>query len=84
MILRWDMFPRAIRAVFRTLWFRIRGYEAIVDASEHEKRSDCCQGCVFRWGEQCGQCGCFWEAKILLAAEECPDGQWKSVRRKRA
>lgn len=27
-------------------------------------------------GPQCGLCGCFLNAKTLLAAEQCPAGKW--------
>jgi len=84
MILRFDMFPRAIRAVFRTLWFRLRGFSIIVSGEEQFLRAAECEYCVFREGEQCEKCGCFIEAKTWLAAEECPYGWWGPVKRKRS
>lgn len=83
MILRFDMLPRSLAAVWRTFWFRLCGYQIIVSTDVQEIRGMTCSGCSLRDGEQCSKCGCFIEAKTWLAAEKCPDGQWPVVRVKK-
>lgn len=84
MILRLDMLPRSIAAVWRTFWFRLRGFVIIVSVEEQFTRSAECEDCIFKVGEQCSKCGCFIEAKTWLAAESCPDGWWGPIKRKRS
>jgi hypothetical protein len=83
MILRFDMFPKSIAAVWRSLWFRLRGYRVLVSPEAQEWRAELCSCCPHRIEEQCGKCGCFIEAKTWLAAEECPVGIWQPLRIKR-
>jgi hypothetical protein len=83
MILRFDMLPRSLAAVWRTFWFRLCGYQIIVSVEAQEWRALKCDGCPFRVDEQCGKCGCFVEAKTWLAAERCPVGEWHPLRIKK-
>ena len=82
-ILRLDMLPRSLAAVWRTLKFRLFGYQVVVSPESQAWRAELCSCCPHRVEEQCGKCGCFIEAKTWLAAEKCPVGIWQPLRRKK-
>jgi hypothetical protein len=81
-------FPNPFRllasyALYR--WAKWRGYATHTTTSEESERWSKCSGCVFLMeGDQiCGRCNCLLFAKIPLTMEQCPEGFWKRIWRKK-
>lgn len=74
---------RFVRAMFRTVSARLKGYEILADEQTQVYRERICERCPYLDGEQCGACGCLLYAKTVLNLEECPKSFWPRVLRKR-
>lgn len=48
-----------------------------VSKDEYERRLTICDGCEFRSGNWCSQCGCKLSLKASGRAFQCPVGRWK-------
>ena len=49
-----------------------------VKASDEEinRREVICAGCEYKNGNRCSKCGCWYEVKITLLTEKCPEKKW--------
>ena len=63
---------RLVAALWRSLWWKLRGYDMLATEEEQESRWTHCLPCRHRVGQQCAICTCFLEPKIMLTSEECP------------
>jgi hypothetical protein len=63
-------------AIGRVATAALRGQQVRVDDETLAARRATCQGCEYLKGSTCELCGCFYQAKIALATEQCPVGKW--------
>lgn len=72
---------RALSAVLRASWFKLRGYEVLATPKVVELRTLACEGCTFFDPDerQCLKCGCLTDAKVMLNLEKCPLDTWPRV-----
>ena len=47
-----------------------------VSRDEYQRRMEICDGCEFRQGDRCTQCGCRLSWKAQGRTFRCPDGRW--------
>lgn len=62
----------------RLVWWKVRGWQTIVDDAEYQARLATCAECEL-WDEEtdeCKRCGCPIFAKTALSSEKCPVGRW--------
>jgi hypothetical protein len=71
---------RALGAAFRSIDMKVRGFRALCTPAEEAKRFKKCKICPFLLeNQQCGACGCWIPAKIMLTAEKCPKNKWGAI-----
>lgn len=70
---------RFVAFLIRAARARLLGYELMIDMEEAEVRQQICDPCPFNKQGFCQECGCFVDAKTLIAIERCPKGKWNSV-----
>lgn len=66
----------AAEALGRVAKAAVKGDEVLVDKATKQKRLSICEGCSYLDGMQCSLCECLVRAKVLLATEQCPKGNW--------
>ena len=69
----------ALKSFVKLIYAKWAGYETLASPEVFARRCRMCSRCKFRDGEQCGVCGCLYEAKASLATEECPRFFWESI-----
>lgn len=81
MIFRPAMLWNAIVAFCMTVYGKLRGFRILANAEEVEERLNECEDCDRLTEErQCRDCGCFVDAKTMLAMEQCPRKKWKRIK----
>lgn len=84
MIFKFSMPFRFLAAQCRRGYAWFLDYETLVTDAEWGARRGECEGCPeLVNGEQCRICGCFVDAKAMLALEKCPKNKWKRVWRRK-
>jgi hypothetical protein len=85
------IFPNPLRffaAIARSTWAKLRGYDVFVSEPVERERWQICRRCPWMipaafnsiaGADQCRICGCFLDAKLTLAMEQCPKKKWLAV-----
>lgn len=81
------MFPNPFKLLWSWLVYRyarLNGFRTLATEHEQVTREWECIRCPFYQDGICGRCGCLTIAKIPLAQEKCPEGNWKRIWEKNA
>lgn len=70
------LFARFVGAFFRSVWWRVRGWEILAERKTVRDRDNTCGVCPYRDDDVCSICGCPILSKITLASEQCPKKYW--------
>lgn len=66
----------ASKAAGRVITSVLTGQRVLADPKTIEDRKTACSACEFLNGKRCSKCGCWYEKKIQLLTEHCPERKW--------
>lgn len=85
MIFRPSMAWNVLIAALFTGYCKLRGYRVLATPEEQQGRLNECELCdQLTDDRQCNDCGCFVDAKAILACEQCPRRKWLRILAKKS